>query len=138
MITNEFEFGFDDDLSAKFGLDTGFIKTTSITPSKFMYGLDEFKGEIEEDLEALLGLVSIGVASILPIEYGKFQDVEELEGNYSNSIVGDEYMLLSQDFCSNGVFKHPTKVTKAHLRPLNIKALIEGKLINRVLIDGVL
>ena len=88
------------------------------------------------DLEALLGLMFVEVASILPAEYGEIQDVKELEGDCYNSIVRDECVFLGQDFCSDGVFELPDEVTKAHLHAFHIKALIEGKLINRVLIDG--
>ena len=52
MITNEFLFGFNDDLVAILGLGASFIGTTSITPSEFIYGPDEFKGEFEDNLEA--------------------------------------------------------------------------------------
>ena len=68
MITNEFETGFDDNLDAIFRSSTGFVRTALITSYEFIYGLDEFKGEFEEDLEALLGPVFVGVASILPTE----------------------------------------------------------------------
>ena len=93
MITNEFKSGFYNDLDAIFGSGAGFIRTASIMPSKFIYGLDEFKKEFEEDLDALLGFF-VSVAYILPAEYGKVQDVEELEGDYADSIVGDEWMIL--------------------------------------------
>lgn len=77
----------------------------------------------------------VGVASILLTEYGEIKDVEELEGDCIDSIVRDECMLLGQDYCSDGVFKLPDEVLKAHLRPLHIKALVEGKMINKVLIN---
>ena len=45
-------------------------------------------------------------------------------------------MFLDQNFYSDRVFECPDEVIKAHLCLLHIKTLIEGKLINRVLIDG--
>ena len=94
MITNEFESGIDDDLDAIFGSNASFIETASIMPFEFIYGLDKFKGEFEEDLEALLGSVFVGITFILLVEYGEVQDVETLEGDCVDSIVGDEWMIL--------------------------------------------
>ena len=78
----------------------------------------------------------MGVAFILLAEYGEAQEVEELEGHCVDVVVGDKCMFLDQNFCSDGVFECPNEVIKAHFFPLHIKALIEGKLINKVLIDG--
>ena len=136
MVTNNFDTGFDDDLKVIFGVSVGFIKTASITPAKFVYGLDEFEEEFEKDLEIFLNSAVVGITSILLTEYGEIQEIEELDGDCVDAIMGDECMFLDQNFCSDGVFERPDEVTKAHLRPLHIKALIEGKLINRVLIDG--
>ena len=135
MISNEFESSFDNNLDAIFGSSASYLRAASITCLEFIYGLVEFKGEFEEDLEMLLGSMFVSVASILAADYGKVQDVERLEGDCTDSIVGDECMLLGQDFCSDGVFEHPDKVSKAHLRPLHIKALIKSKMINKVLIN---
>ena len=71
MVTNNFKTGFDDDLSAIFAAGMGFIGIASITSTEFIYGLDEFKGEFKGDLEALLNSTFMGVASILPVEYGE-------------------------------------------------------------------
>ena len=79
-------------------------------------------------MEALLGMVFVGVAFILPAKYGEIQDVEELEDDCSNLIVGDECMFLGQVFCSDWVFEHPDEVTKAHL-------ILSTLRLNRVLID---
>ena len=102
----------NDDLDAIFRLGVGFVWTTSITPSEFIYGLDEFKGEFEEDLEALLGSVFIGITSILSAKYSEVQDVKELEGDYTDSIIGYECMFLGQDFYSDGVSESPNEVSK--------------------------
>lgn len=80
-----------------------FIKTASITLFKFIYVLDDFEGEFEEDLEALLGSMFMGVASILPVEYDKVQKVKNLEGDCADSTVGDECMFWAKIFTRSGV-----------------------------------
>ena len=132
IITNEFEMGFNNDLDAIFRSSASFVGTISITPFEFIYGLGEFK----EDLKAFLDSTFVGVAFILPAKYGEVQDVKELEGDCADSIVGDECMFLGQDFCSDEIFEHSNEVIKSYLHLLHIKALIEGKLINKVLSMG--
>ena len=71
MVTNNFDIGFDDDLNAIFGVSVGFVKIASITPTKFIYGLDEFEGAFKKDLETFFNSTFVGVTSILPAEYGE-------------------------------------------------------------------
>lgn len=39
------------------------------------------------------------------------------------------------NFYDNGVFKRPNEVTKGHLRQFHIKTMVEGRMVNRVLVD---
>ena len=59
-----------------------------------MHGLDEFKGEFEEDLDALLNSIFVGVAFVLLVKYDEVPGVEELEGDYTDPVVREECLFL--------------------------------------------
>lgn len=81
------------------------------------------------------------MVSILPQEYNCVTEVEE-----SVDDADDEEMALHQPICyfvlndgsaesQEAVFKRPTMTMKNHLKPLLIRAKVEGVTINKVLVD---
>jgi hypothetical protein len=97
---------------------------------------DDFNSESEASLDILVNMVST-----LPQEYKYVTEVEE-----SVDDADAEEMALHQPRCyfvlndgsaesQEAVFERPTMTMKNHLKPLLIRARVEGVTINKVLVD---
>ena len=96
---------------------------------------DNFESESEESLNILVNMVSI-----LPAEYDCLTEVED------SADVDAEEMALHKPTCyfvmNNGsienqdaFFERPDMAMRSHLKPLLIRAKLEGVAINKVLVD---
>ncbi|XP_072074838.1 uncharacterized protein [Arachis hypogaea] len=88
-------------------------------------------------LEAIFGVKQpIAMVSILPEEYSQIRKVESLEDDCYDVFPGSECLLLDDNMCGGGLFEKPTENDKEHLRPLHIKARVDGRIVNKILVDG--
>ena len=96
-----------------------------------------FETSFYDSLEAILGIENfIGVISVLASEFEQVQSIEYFKEDCFDAFLGRECLFLDDNLYGRGIFEHPTKVTKSHLQPLHIKAMVEGWLMNLVLVDG--
>ena len=99
--------------------------------------IENFEIAFDNSLEAILGIKNfIGVISILPSEFELVKSIEYSEEDCFDAFPRCECLFLDDNLCRGGIFEHPTEVTKSHLRPLHIKAIVKGQLVNHVLVDG--
>jgi hypothetical protein len=97
---------------------------------------DDFNSESEASLDIL-----VNVVSILPEEYNCVTEVKD-----SVDDADAEEMALHKPRCyfvlndgsgesQEAIFERPTMTMKSHLKPLLIRAKVEGVTINKVLVD---
>lgn len=96
--------------------------------------------EEPSDEEEWIRTMNINLISMSPIEFSWNQEVEyEVNNEEDTENLEDEWLFVENNmvtiFDNVAQFEQPTENEKKHLRPLHIKALIEGRPNNRVLVD---
>ncbi|MED6211544.1 hypothetical protein PIB30_074769 [Stylosanthes scabra] len=102
---------------------------------------DTFGMVFDEELDAMFGENGFGfcgTVSVLPFDFqgDPNQPWGCLEGDCDDIIPKDECKFVEDGLIKEGLFERPDEIIKGHLRPLHIKAKVEGLVINRILVDG--
>ena len=61
--------------------------------------------------------------------------LEYTEEDCYDAFSGQECLFLDE-FSNQVLFERSDEVIRSHMRPLHIKVIVEGRLVNKVLIDG--
>lgn len=101
---------------------------------------DEVTNDFNSESEASLDIL-VNVVSILPQEYNCVTEVEESVDDADAEEMALHqprcYFMLNDGFAESQeeVFERPTMTMKNHLKPLLIRAKVEGVTVNKVLVD---
>ena len=124
-------------------LQTGQYKEVARRPAKerILPPIDENKMEDDDLLDSEPDFDVICVVSILPSEYDVQSEVTELETDFNQLEMADPkpicYYVMNNGCIEEqqATFERPDLGMKNHLKPLFIRAKVEGVGINKVLID---
>ena len=97
---------------------------------------ENFNTGFDDDLEAILGANFVGMVTLLPAEFEKKTQALGNSEDCFDVFPGQECFFFGSDEDESVLFERPDEVMRSHLRPLHIKIDIDGKLINRVLVNG--
>ncbi|KAK2422492.1 hypothetical protein QL285_033024 [Trifolium repens] len=125
-------------------LQTGQYKEVARRPAKerILPPIEESKMEDDDLLDSEPDFDVICVVSILPSEYDVQSEVTELETDFDQLEMADPkpicYYVMNNGCIEEqqATFERPDLGMKNHLKPLFIRAKVEGVGINKVLIDG--
>ncbi|KAK2449663.1 hypothetical protein QL285_008835 [Trifolium repens] len=125
-------------------LQTGQYKEVARRPAKerILPPIDENKMEDDDLLDSEPDFDVICVVSILPSEYDVQTEITELETDFDQLEMADPkpicYYVMNNGCIEEqqATFERPDLGMKNHLKPLFIRAKVEGVGINKVLIDG--
>ncbi|KAK2436375.1 hypothetical protein QL285_021373 [Trifolium repens] len=125
-------------------LQTGQYKEVARRPAKerILPPIEENKMEDDDLLDSEPDFDVIRVVSILPSEYDVQTEVTELETDFDQLEMADPkpicYYVMNNDCIEEqqATFERPDLGMKNHLKPLFIRAKVEGVGVNKVLIDG--
>ncbi|KAK2422828.1 hypothetical protein QL285_033329 [Trifolium repens] len=125
-------------------LQTGQYKEVARRPAKerILPPINENKMEDEDLLDSEPDFDVICVVSILPSEYDVQTEITELETDFDQLEMADPkpicYYVMNNGCIEEqqATFERPDLGMKNHLKPLFIRAKVEGVGINKVLIDG--
>ena len=96
---------------------------------------DTFKSGFDDSMEEIFKTIT-GVVSILPSEYGEVQELEYTKEDCFDAFLSRECLFLDDEFSNHVLFERPNEVMRSHMHPLHIKAMVKGRLVSKVLIDG--
>ncbi|WJX55947.1 hypothetical protein P8452_41659 [Trifolium repens] len=125
-------------------LQTGQYKEVARRPAKerILPPIEESKMEEDDLLDSEPDFDVICVVSILPSEYDVQTEITELETDFDQLEMADPkpicYYVMNNGCIEKqqATFERPDLGMKNHLKPLFIRAKVEGVGVNKVLIDG--